>query len=86
MSHDRSTTIPLPLDKPRCEPAGPCTMQSQCARYMASIPQGADLGDMSLAPQGGTALCSGYISTASLRLESSPRPGRKVHPSTGSLA
>ena len=78
MTHDRSDRIPLPADVSRCEPARMCLVSSKCARYQAAFPpQGASVGDFTSEIAGGTALCPGYIPTATLRrAEEAARPVR----------
>ncbi len=36
-------------------------MKNRCARFQASIPQGAPLTDYSTGSAGGTAICDGYV-------------------------
>lgn len=77
--HDRSETVPLAASEARCEPQQTCTMRSRCARYSASIPKGAPLGDYSVEYLGGTALCNGFVDLKSLTKESKPAK-REVKP------
>jgi hypothetical protein len=87
MSHDRSDRILLPPVEGRCEPLQACTMRTRCARYLATIPQGASLGDWSASGGygAGTALCSGYLDANGLRLAQEAGKA-KTHPSAGRLS
>lgn len=78
MDHDRTDRIPLAESEPRCEPSKPCTMRSRCARYQAAIPKhGATMDDYTTRSYGGTALCPGFIASATLRKAAAePAPAR----------
>jgi hypothetical protein len=84
MSHDRSDAIRLPATSARCEPSGPCSMRTKCARYQASLPRNGTMMDYTLLPgYGGTALCSGYVNVASLHALPEEKPAPVVRPNPG---
>lgn len=78
--HERTPTIPLPADVSRCEPAD-CVSQirAKCARYQATIPKWGSVTDFSREHPGGTALCSGFISSAGVRVAAAPPRPAKPH-------
>ena len=80
MTHDRTDTIPLTGDVARCEPSGVCHVRGRCARYEASLPKyGGSMTDFSLTVAGGTALCDGYIGSATVRKAAEPPPVAKPY-------
>jgi hypothetical protein len=82
MSHERSDSIRLLGDMARCEPSGPCTMRTKCARYMAALPKfGGSMADYAIATGGGTALCVGYINVTTLHALPEQKPAPVVRPS-----
>ncbi len=83
---DRTDSIRLAHDEPRCEPAA-CTMKSRCARKLAALPRPPHQAKMSGVESwisGGTALCTGYVDAAGLRKAAMPSTPRRVHPPIGS--
>lgn len=67
-SHDRTDSVNLPAQEPRCEPSTTCNVRSDCARFQAALPaKGATLRDYSLEPCGGTPFCDGYTSVRHYR-------------------
>jgi hypothetical protein len=83
---DRTDSIHLAHDEPRCEPSA-CTMQARCARKLASLPRPprrATMNGVESWISGGTALCTGYVDAAGLR-KLAEKPGHyRVHPPLGS--
>lgn len=79
---DRTDTIYLGPQEPRCAPAE-CTMRARCARRLAALPPPPHKSTMAGADSwagGGTALCTGYVDAAGLRKLQAQPGHRKVHP------
>lgn len=83
-THDRTDSIPLAPGEPRCEPSKPCAVRGRCARYQSLIPRNGTLGDWFVSDpmKAGSAMCSGYVDSASQRRAHAPPPPRK-HPPIG---
>jgi hypothetical protein len=77
-NQDRTDTINLPPDEPRCQPSTPCSMRGDCARFKAALPKtGAILKDYSLEPCGGSWFCDGYTSARNWGWGPEPRKPRR---------
>lgn len=77
--------IPLDPSEPRCRMADPsrCSCRGRCARHQAALPQGAPVMDYSVQAYGGTVLCPGFLSTATVSKEPA-KP--KVHEAPKGIA
>lgn len=83
-NQDRTDSLNLPPEEPRCQPSTTCNVRTECARFKASLPkQGAILRDYSLEPCGGTPFCDGYTHVRNWGWGPAPREPRKVHPPIG---
>jgi hypothetical protein len=82
----RTHAIRLAPDEPRCNPQGPCSQASGCARRLAELPStGAKLlSAMMPAPYSGA--CSHFVSAAELRKGAAVTQQREVKPWPGAAA